>query len=112
MLARICNMGENALFTNTGKKRMNQKLKNPMVFFNLSTGRNEDCSISWQSKKYVKKPVEIIAIQTAVEGIIATPEGMMKFEKGDYLVEGVKGEHYPVKKEIFEETYEVVNNDD
>ncbi len=38
-------------------------------------------------------------------GILRTPEGDMKFHKGDYIVKGVCGEIYPVKKEIFEKTY-------
>jgi len=28
--------------------------------------------------------------------------------KGDYIIKGIKGEFYPCKPEIFEETYELV----
>ena len=39
---------------------------------------------------------------------IETLEGVMKACEGDYIVRGVAGEFYPVKKEIFERTYEAV----
>ena len=40
--------------------------------------------------------------------IIPTLEGSMHFKRGDYLITGVKGEIYPIKKEIFDETYDIV----
>jgi len=36
---------------------------------------------------------------------VETLEGLMKGRAGDYLVEGVDGELYPCRREIFEETY-------
>ena len=39
---------------------------------------------------------------------IHTPEGVMCAYDGDYLVKGVDGELYPVQREIFEKTYEVL----
>lgn len=60
------------------------------------------------SKKYIKKPIPIEAYQTDREMIIHTLEGDMKAMPGDYVVTGIKGEQYPVKKEIFEEMYEEV----
>lgn len=38
--------------------------------------------------------------------IIATLEGGMHVELGDYVIRGVKGEFYPCKPDIFEATYE------
>ncbi|MBR2619551.1 MAG: hypothetical protein IKC98_01785 [Firmicutes bacterium] len=58
------------------------------------------------SKKYIKRPIPIKAYQADREMIIHTLEGDMKAMPGDYIVTGVKGEQYPVKKEIFEKTYE------
>lgn len=79
--------------------------------------------------KYIKKPVEIEAIQyngnnmtecidflgyanyyTAWNGdggalFIKTLEGDMKVSLGDYIIKGVKGEYYPCKPDIFEESY-------
>ncbi len=37
---------------------------------------------------------------------INTLEGTMKAEIGDYIIKGIKGEFYPCRKDIFEETYE------
>ena len=39
---------------------------------------------------------------------IMTLEGRMDIRKTDYIITGVKGERYPCKKAIFEETYELV----
>jgi hypothetical protein len=80
--------------------------------------------------KYRKKPVVIEAVQwtghngsrvgtfledggadwAAVgDGIeIRTLEGTMRADPGDYVIRGVKGEHYPCKPDIFEATYESV----
>lgn len=37
---------------------------------------------------------------------IRTLEGKHYIHKGSYIVTGVRGERYPYKKDIFEETYE------
>lgn len=58
--------------------------------------------------KYRKKPVIIEAYQTPVELEIETLEGIMHANKGDYIIIGVHGERYPCKPDIFEETYELV----
>jgi hypothetical protein len=39
-------------------------------------------------------------------GIIDTLEGDMYVNPGDWIITGVKGEHYPCKPDIFEMTYE------
>lgn len=59
-------------------------------------------------KKYRKKPVIIEAYVTTKEEYIETLEGTMKADIGDYVITGVKGEQYPVKPDIFHETYEEV----
>ncbi|XWX32019.1 hypothetical protein BIPXVNHO_CDS0138 [Staphylococcus phage PG-2021_27] len=40
--------------------------------------------------------------------LIETLEGVMVAELGDYIVKGVHGEFYPVKENIFNETYDIV----
>lgn len=86
-------------------------------------------------KKARKKPVEIEFMQFnnadnaydisqwAVEKIkykvshkfdigymyVETLEGTMTANLGDYIVKGVNGEFYPVKPDIFEKTYEVID---
>ena len=60
--------------------------------------------------KYRKKPVVVEAYKTDKEIVIHTLEGDMKASIGDYIITGVNGEKYPCKPDIFEKTYEVVNN--
>lgn len=40
--------------------------------------------------------------------LIPTLEGLMKFNRGDMLITGVKGEIYPCRDDIFAATYEAV----
>ena len=40
---------------------------------------------------------------------IHTLEGVMRGNKGDWIIRGVSGELYPCKPDIFEMTYEAVN---
>ena len=74
--------------------------------------------------KYRKKPVVIEATQWFKMGdhpavihqsfldselpLVFTLEGWHKVTPGDYIITGVKGEHYPCKPDIFELTYEPV----
>ena len=85
--------------------------------------------------KYRKKPVIIEAIQYLrednigetidfinKEGVlfystrkneyyIKTLEGDMFISKSDYIIKGVQGEFYPCKPDIFEQTYEIVEEE-
>lgn len=88
-------------------------------------------------KKYIKKPIPVEAVQWRGSNytkdqidwifqnanvrfaekdpatlIIRTLEGDMKACPGDYIVKGIDGEYYPVKKEIFEKTYVEAKEDD
>lgn len=81
--------------------------------------------------KYRKKPIIIEAVQWNGENVgdimnlaystfrplefehngsvkINTLEGVMKANVGDYIIKGVKGEIYPCKPDIFEQTYEQI----
>lgn len=89
------------------------------------------------STRYRKRPVEIEAVQFngTVESanrilgwigsdggdarrvhttkperglIIHTLEGAMRAEPGDWIIQGAKGEFYPVRSDIFAATYEPV----
>jgi len=81
---------------------------------------------------YRKKPVVIEAVQWTGDNIekieslikkntrniefdliekvirIQTLEGLMTANLNDYIIKGVKGELYPCKPDIFEQTYEAV----
>lgn len=41
---------------------------------------------------------------------IDTLEGTITASPGDYIIQGVQGEHYPCKPDIFEATYEKVED--
>lgn len=55
----------------------------------------------------VKKPIAVRAIQAEKDTIIETLEGPLTAKKGDWIITGVEGEQWPVKKEIFEKTYSI-----
>lgn len=63
-----------------------------------------------QTRKYRKKPVIIEAYQTDTEMTIHTLEGSMLASPGDYIITGINGEKYPCKPDIFEKTYELVED--
>lgn len=76
--------------------------------------------------KFRKKPVVIDAVQFTGnfdeaeafvggdaefrngELIIATLEGPLHASPGDWIIKGIKGEFYPCKPDVFEKTYEPV----
>lgn len=41
---------------------------------------------------------------------LPTKEGKMEVHMGDYIATGVEGEHWVIKRSIFEKTYEPVQN--
>lgn len=78
-------------------------------------------------KQYQKKPVTVSALKwdgTNLQEILSftnnkammknntliipTLEGIMAAEVGSYIIKGVKGEYYPCRGDIFEDTYEEV----
>ena len=86
---------------------------------------------------YRKKPVEVEAFRMGIDEIpdwfmdkvtsntiklsrnvnetycyIKTLEGTMKADYGDYIIQGINGEIYPCKPDIFEKTYERVEEND
>lgn len=60
------------------------------------------------SREYVKKPVKIRAMKLDHPVTIKTLEGEMLGNTGDYLIQGIEGEFYPCKPEIFKKTYDKV----
>jgi len=69
---------------------------------------NEDKD-KWKS--YRKKSVVIQAFQTRKKMPISAIGGTVWAEPGDFVIRGIKGELYPCRGDIFEETYEEVKND-
>jgi hypothetical protein len=58
---------------------------------------------------FVKKPIPIQAIQIKETFWVESPEGNHQGKEGDYLIRGVRGELNICDKEIFEETYQLLN---
>ena len=76
--------------------------------------------------KFRKKPIIIEAEQwfpgQDIKGVVRNPcfsapsqqycvqtlEGPLNVHSGDWIITGVKGEKYPCKPDIFEQTYELV----
>lgn len=60
-------------------------------------------------QKFRKRPIIVEAYQTDKEIIIETLEGPLIASPGDWIITGIKGEKYPCKPDIFEKTYEPVD---
>ena len=61
-------------------------------------------------RKAVKKPIPIRCLQIDEPFVVETKEGTLRGKAGDYLMVGVQGELYPCEREIFEQTYEWVED--
>lgn len=59
----------------------------------------------------MKKPIVVHAIQINEPFVVKTLEGDHQGKPGDYLMKGIKGELYPCDKDIFEKTYNWVENE-
>ena len=60
--------------------------------------------------KAIKKPIAVDFEFATEDGEIETLEGKMTYQKGDAIITGVKGEKYPCRRDIFNQTYDVVGN--
>ena len=58
--------------------------------------------------KVRKKPVVVEAYRATKVMYIDTLEGRMKAEEGDWIITGVNGEQYPCKPDIFDKTYDIL----
>lgn len=64
--------------------------------------------------KLTKNKIEITTekrINGIMTGKIETLEGIMTVNENDYIIKGVNGEIYPCKIEIFEKTYERIDQE-
>ena len=120
----------------TGKIRLPEYLHKAVDWLNDSMNQNIFAQ-AWlfgyevERVKYRKKPVVVEAIQLTDENLlevkdwcngelvpnaetsgydlyISTLEGAMCADINDYIIRGVEGEFYPCKPDIFEKTYEAV----
>lgn len=61
-----------------------------------------------ETGKEYHKTATVFAVQMDKPFKVDTLEGVMQGNAGDYLCQGVENEMWPVKKRIFESTYEVI----
>lgn len=62
-----------------------------------------------EDPEWIIEKIKSGLIYFAVGGMyIRTLEGEMEAKPGDYIIQGVNGEVYPCKPDIFEKTYELV----
>ena len=63
-------------------------------------------------KSFRKRPVVIQAYKHLGDALITihSLEGDMHAMPGDWIITGIKGEQYPCKPDIFEATYEPVDD--
>lgn len=88
---------------------MNQYRKKPIVVEARQLGNDydEDCAIvGWSGARAVGIDDDVGDAILAFD----TLEGTMLAEPGDWIIKGVQGEFYPIKDEIFRETYEAVDD--
>lgn len=64
-------------------------------------------AVKWRDSYKQYKNTPGITYVTKVP-VIETLEGQIEVTPGDWIITGVKGEHYPCKPDIFEATYERV----
>lgn len=93
--------------------------KKPVVIeaFQMTKARRQDNSEwpDWLNRAWNKEPVEVGAVFPATRPlsgtdqlIICTLEGNHLVDWGDFIIQGVKGELYPCKPDIFVATYDRV----
>lgn len=87
--------------------------KKPVVIEAIQyTGHNGLTLLSWSNREVVESPVleQSESNPTGAYVQVKTLEGTMTGIVGDYIIKGVKGEFYPCKPDIFEATYEKVED--
>ena len=65
-------------------------------------------AVQWFSNGHVPNEAQGVVKEHGTYFTVATLEGEMTGEPGDYIIKGIKGEFYPCNPDIFEATYEPV----
>lgn len=61
-----------------------------------------------QISHWMKRECTWIGGGEDIKLVISTLEGKMSANLGDYIIQGIRGEFYPCKEDVFNETYEKV----
>lgn len=101
--------------------------KKPIVIeaFQMTEERRWDNSEwpSWLNEAWNREPGQnavwidtdmphALGRESAAELLCGTLEGVHRISWDDWIIQGVKGELYPCKPDIFEETYELVGEEE
>lgn len=107
---------KNKIKTNIKEFSMVKKAKKkPVVIefiqYNGNTNRDEICK--WIGKDLKTEVFSDSAYEAGMGApyfsiFIPTLEGEMRADPYDYIIKGVNGEFYPCKPDIFEKTYDVI----
>jgi len=85
-------------------ERRNMKYRKKPVVIEAFKWQTDQVPKWWKEAKGI-----LIDLETG-SAIIPTLEGEHEARVGDYIIQGVKGELYPCKPDIFEMTYEKVED--
>jgi hypothetical protein len=89
-----------------GGKTTRMFVKRPIIVEAFQFGYEEEPS--WFAAKHIVITDNPKTKKRELKGCIETLEGEAWFWEGDYVIRGVKGELYPCRRDIFEETYDEV----
>lgn len=88
-------------------------LKKPIIIEAIRyNGENASGIIDWAGNEIIQElRSRNIGHYKQEDGLlIKTLEGLMRADKGDWIIKGIKGEFYPCKPDIFEKTYDSVED--
>lgn len=88
------------------EKKTREFIKRPVIVEAFQFGHDEEPG--WFAAKHILITDNPNTGRRELKGCIETLEGEAWFWEGDYVIKGIKGELYPCRKDIFEETYEEV----
>ncbi len=90
---------------------MAQYRKKPVVIEAFKYG--VDPRPTWFDDEVTKDNIKTFSTDNILDEklfcMIRTLEGQMRGDFGDFIIQGINGEIYPCKPDIFEKTYEKVN---
>lgn len=73
----------------------------------------EACALDGKHNNWLKEAIKKQIVKMNADGTaeIETLEGVQKTRKDDFIIKGIRGEIYPCRRDIFEETYEEFKED-